>query len=57
LDLRLNLRELDDTELASNVRFFICPSIHSINQNNKEIPDHMNLLSAAQAENHVRNRG
>lgn len=54
LDLRLNLRELDDAELASNHMFSCSPSSEAIDQNNNEIPDHMNLLSFDQAENHVR---
>jgi hypothetical protein len=60
LDLSLNLRELDDTEVVSPHKLHRHPPfIHLLTlslqfQNDGEIPDHMNLLPAAQAENHVR---
>lgn len=57
MDLRLNLRELDDARLVSTLILLASSSSlpsYTINQNNNGIPDHMNLLSSVQADNHVR---
>lgn len=56
LDLCLNLRELDDAEEVSMHMVSANPPSYSVNlnQNNGEVPDHMNLLSSAQAQSHVR---
>jgi len=55
LDLRLNLRELDDSELVSIHEFSrLLSHPVTIKQNSGQVPDHMNLLSSVQAESHVR---